>query len=398
MFSRVFDIVPLRFRKDARLEPQWYRYLRGSTAILALLSVTIYSCILIRDYQRGDTYMVPSRIDREHDPTYNGSVLIPGLFMVQFNGYGPMQNITSVCALMYPPSNENLTLNAQYKYFCNGVLKSTREDILGIPTFYYETLPSNPLYLSDTSCAYPSSQMPCPGLTMFMAMFYPTNATEESFINFAIVDGGYKPYTSDDNSLTYYASNNMHTAWAVRPGEGLQLRLQYTLYYPIQGDPYYEYTQQTTTIPIATNGSAIAFEADTVYINVNVERYALSLGTVIGLIGGLYSVVASVFANIFGMKVMTPWGILPKYVPFVRRHLKPLLEEQCNTPDVLEKTEVPLPGDIAHIGHHDHGQEIESLRSETNYLRARLRNLERVLEQFYLDKGLLEHLASDRMA
>ncbi|RUP45666.1 hypothetical protein BC936DRAFT_147886 [Jimgerdemannia flammicorona] len=372
MLSHVLDIIP-NFRKHTRNEPPWYCWLRAIVAICGLGGVISYFCILVVTYQRRATYFVTSQLNIYTDPTYNATFPIPPSFDVTIENF-PNPNIT--CALESPK-------NGLRQPLCSSIFDIQYGGYAGINITTFQTWQPNIISLSDySSCIFNKTRikMPCPGdFALAISFNVDPNVTVDNMAQMRLaISETSKPYDFLERP------NLSDDGPTVRPGEMLKVQLKYKIIYPVDGPMYYEYQKQAYTIPgLYQQSMMLIIQIETSNVDVLIEHYILSIGDIVGLVGGLYSVVASIFVILFGMEAINPWGIVPKYLPIVRKNLTPWLEQRLN--DTMDTSGNLLAGDITDSG-------------DVTDLRLRLRKLERVLAQFYLDKGLLNDINAPKPA
>lgn len=289
----------------------------------------------------------------------------------------------------------------------------------------------NPPYFSDSdACSSPSlGLLPCNGIESIIMAFQPSNNASfppRAYARVALSSGSpaIGVASNAEPSNLGLSPNTFQTFdFSVKPGEVLYVNLLYTINYPVQGNFYYDYSYQTYNAPslfMLNNTAAwIYVNARTEIVTKNVEKYVLPFGNLLGLIGGLYGVIVSVFAILFGMGAITPWyvyslltdlhvnsnltrvshprifsfrGIVPRYILYAG--LAKNMKKEFNEAEGLDKSGSPLSDIIPEADLRNPQYDAAALRNDVDYLRNRLRKLERVLELYYLDKGLLSHIAS----
>ncbi|RUP45525.1 hypothetical protein BC936DRAFT_148059 [Jimgerdemannia flammicorona] len=294
------------------------------------------------------------------------------------------------CEIQHVTKDKNV--NITKVPHCAGVLDGhvDLEDQTMIYSYY--TLPS--LYFSDyITCNELPDPLPfyCTGFSVFTVDFSPPpNVTMQPHTILRLLVANENPrYKTGE--VYFPNQTSLSTNYAVRPGEILDITIEYALNVDVAGRAYYTNTQTYITRPSEFNDSRIfvSFSARTDSYMVNQEHYIHSWGELFGLIGGLYGGVASVFIILFGTARLSPWGIIQKNV--FKSMLSGPLNDGFNPPNSNHKSGIPLADPILMSAAVDPAE-------NAIIIRTRLEKLERFLSNYVIDGGLIFSIAEGKVA
>ncbi|RUS22831.1 hypothetical protein BC937DRAFT_86468 [Endogone sp. FLAS-F59071] len=251
----------------------------------------------------------------------------------------------------------------------------------------YYSNPLAPLYFADyVSCnQQPDPPSSCDGINAFsMSVRLLPNTTISPY---AVVN----LYVTTVET-PYYENNLLDEfpamVYNIIPGQYLRISFDFTENHDVEGNVFYTNTQTQTTTVVPLDSTEISdfkvvgiyFGANTAYYTIVTERYYHTWSELLGLIGGLYGGVASVFVLLFGVTRISPWGIFQTII--FKRVLSGPLREGFNPPDSFINSGTPFADRIPK-------SQLDNIVEDNAILRERVEKLEMFLSSYVIDSGLL---------